>query len=419
MLALAFIASRLRGASAEGGAPINAQLIRTTWGVPEFEHPSRWKEWMLATANGPIAYAGIEAPTWVPCLGAPIYESRGLAHGCNATRAALFRDALAASSLFYVAQIHVCGVPIQSASVEDALSSLEAQANLAKDLGASLLNVHDGVDIWSDDDVLAYFKGALEIERKVGLPMAHETHRTRARGADDVAATFFFKRREQPAATSFFGQRRDRHDPQAGARDAADNPFGPRRVPGSQAHGGPVALGDRRGTRLRLPVRRRLVAAGPRGRRERYCLDAQPRRLRGGDPGQRSERAGTPRPHRDLRVVVEYYMVAPARARRPGTRPVQTTIRSWRRRGRDVDISWSRVAATPLPRSGMPVGDSSRRGRGRDVDMPVETSRGDAAAATWIFRAEESRRRRGRDVDMPVQTSRGDAAAATWKFRGD
>ena len=64
----------------------------------------------------------------------------------------------------------------------------------------------------------------------------------------------------------------------------------------------------------------------------------------------------------------------------------------------------------------------------RRADIPWETGRGDAACATWIFRGDESRRRRGRDVDLPwrrveatprprreqsVEASRGDAAAAT------
>ena len=60
---------------------------------------------------------------------------------------------------------------------------------------------------------------------------------------------------------------------------------------------------------------------------------------------------------------------------------------SRRRRGRDADILWRRVAATPRPRRG----DS------------VETSRGDAAAATWIFHGDGPRHRRA--------TSRSDAAA--------
>ena len=58
---------------------------------------------------------------------------------------------------------------------------------------------------------------------------------------------------------------------------------------------------------------------------------------------------------------------------------------SRRRRGRDVESPWRRVAATP------------RLGRGDSL----ETSRGDAAATTWKFCGDESRRRRGRDADSP------------------
>ena len=68
-----------------------------------------------------------------------------------------FAEALETSGLFYVAQVHVCGVPIASAKVEDSIASLRAQATLAKELGATMLNVHDGVDIWGDADVLRYF----------------------------------------------------------------------------------------------------------------------------------------------------------------------------------------------------------------------------------------------------------------------
>ena len=66
----------------------------------------------------------------------------------------------------------------------------------------------------------------------------------------------------------------------------------------------------------------------------------------------------------------------------------------------------------------------------RRADIPP-MNRGDAAAGTRIFSGDESRRRRGRDADVPwprvaaaprlgrgysVATSRGDAAAGTWKI---
>ena len=88
---------------------------------------------------------------------------------------------------------------------------------------------------------------------------------------------------------------------------------------------------------------------------------------------------------------------------------------SRRRRGRDVDISWRRVAAAPRLRRGYSAGGSRRR-RGCDVDISwrrvaaaprrrrgcsVETSRGGAAAATRLFRGDESQRHRGGDADIP------------------
>ena len=58
---------------------------------------------------------------------------------------------------------------------------------------------------------------------------------------------------------------------------------------------------------------------------------------------------------------------------------------SRRRRGRDADIPWRRVAAAP------------RLGRG----CSVETSRGGAVAGTRMFRGDELRRRRGWDAGIP------------------
>ena len=175
-----FVATVLLVPFASGATELDAHLVRTTWGVPDFEDPHRWNSWMMELVSGPVRYAGIEAPTWQVCLGAPAFSSRGIEHGCNETRVALFGEALRSSGLFYVAQIHTCGVPIQSADVDDHVASLAAAATIAKRLGARYVNVHDGVDFWSDDQVLAYFRGALEIEAHVGIDMSHETHRTRA-----------------------------------------------------------------------------------------------------------------------------------------------------------------------------------------------------------------------------------------------
>ena len=68
-------------------------------------------------------------------------------------------------------------------------------------------------------------------------------------------------------------------------------------------------------------------------------------------------------------------------------------------RGRDVDIPWRRIAATPRLRRG----DSAE-------------SRRRAAAATWIFRGDASRRRRGCDVDIHGHAA-GTSSAGTGRRR--
>jgi len=173
----ALLLTSLLGADATGG-----DLIRTTWGVPRFDDPSEWLPWMTELKAG--GYAGVESPTWLVC-GVPTFSSFGVGgHYCNATRADIFRAALNASGLYYVAQVHTCGYPISCSSVDDHARSLEALVATARDdLGASLGNVHGGVDFWGLADRLDFFGRAQEAEARLGLPLAHETHRMRALGS--------------------------------------------------------------------------------------------------------------------------------------------------------------------------------------------------------------------------------------------
>lgn len=180
---LSFLASMLRllcaAALAVAATAGEAKLVRTAWGVDAIEDPAKWLGWMTATAAE--GYAAIEAPTWVVCIGAPIYGADGSAHECDGARVAKFKEALAASGLAYVAQIHTGGVPIASASVDAHVASLRNQATLAVDaLGALFLNAHDGVDIWTDAETIAYFRAAVALESDLGVAITHETHRTRA-----------------------------------------------------------------------------------------------------------------------------------------------------------------------------------------------------------------------------------------------
>mmetsp|Transcript_31613 Transcript_31613/g.100365 ORF Transcript_31613/g.100365 Transcript_31613/m.100365 type:complete len:204 (-) Transcript_31613:212-823(-) len=47
-----------------------------------------------------------------------------------------------------------------------------------EDLGAYIANVHGGVDWWSKDEAVDFFKAAVALD--AGIPVAHETHRMRA-----------------------------------------------------------------------------------------------------------------------------------------------------------------------------------------------------------------------------------------------
>ena len=49
-----------------------------------------------------------------------------------------------------------------------------------KKAGAFLINSHSGCDSWSIEDARTFLRGALVIEKEVGLPIVHETHRRRS-----------------------------------------------------------------------------------------------------------------------------------------------------------------------------------------------------------------------------------------------
>lgn len=64
-------------------------------------------------------------------------------------------------------------------SVADHLRSLEIEVERAQQLAPRFVNAHSGRDSWSPAEAKHYFAEALEIERRSGLTIAHETHRGR------------------------------------------------------------------------------------------------------------------------------------------------------------------------------------------------------------------------------------------------
>jgi sugar phosphate isomerase/epimerase len=65
------------------------------------------------------------------------------------------------------------------ATIRDHIAIFRQQIELSKKNGAMLYNCHSGSDLFSMADAKAYFDEVLEIEKSVGLPVAHETHRKR------------------------------------------------------------------------------------------------------------------------------------------------------------------------------------------------------------------------------------------------
>lgn len=65
-------------------------------------------------------------------------------------------------------------------SVATHLASLREQIEECADFSPFLINSHSGLDRWSAEQMEDFFGGALELENRFGIPLAHETHRRRA-----------------------------------------------------------------------------------------------------------------------------------------------------------------------------------------------------------------------------------------------
>eukprot|EP00636_Phaeomonas_parva_P019048 CAMPEP_0118884500 /NCGR_PEP_ID=MMETSP1163-20130328/23317_1 /TAXON_ID=124430 /ORGANISM="Phaeomonas parva, Strain CCMP2877" /LENGTH=124 /DNA_ID=CAMNT_0006822295 /DNA_START=24 /DNA_END=395 /DNA_ORIENTATION=+ len=114
-------AALLLALTLSAAAATRVELVRTLWGVEAFGDVDKWPQLFqdLAAAN----YTAVETPTWVVCGVGPTFA---VAHNCPEERKKAWRHALDVSGLQYVAQVHTCGYPIASGSVEDHLVSLQA-----------------------------------------------------------------------------------------------------------------------------------------------------------------------------------------------------------------------------------------------------------------------------------------------------
>jgi len=85
-----------------------------------------------------------------------------------------FRALLATHGLEYIPQIFSRGK-----TVAEHLESLREQIVAARAYAPRFINAHSGQDAFSEDESTRFFEGALQLEAKCGVDIAHETHRGR------------------------------------------------------------------------------------------------------------------------------------------------------------------------------------------------------------------------------------------------
>lgn len=136
----------------------------TTWGVKEIAVPALWPALFARLSRE--GFRGIEC-----CSPGPFFPFKG--HEATFTR--LLTD----HKMGLVMQVHTCDYPVGNDSVTDHIKSLRRKAHEAMQFNPILINCHGGKDSFSRADALHFFDEAVKIEKEVGVPIVHETHRQR------------------------------------------------------------------------------------------------------------------------------------------------------------------------------------------------------------------------------------------------
>jgi hypothetical protein len=92
--------------------------------------------------------------------------------------AGLLRKTLREEKLDWVGQIF-SNMFVPGGTVKEHLDSLRQQVEECLDLPPLFFNCHSGSDAWSEAEAEDFYGGTLEMEKQVGIPLAHETHRSR------------------------------------------------------------------------------------------------------------------------------------------------------------------------------------------------------------------------------------------------
>ena len=135
---------------------MDLMLIHSTWGFTE----------AFATALPAfkeLGYGGVEV-NWIR----PSPE-----------RKADLRRALDATGLRLIPQCFTCAWD-QGRTVSEHLASFRSQLEDAARWDPLLINVHSGSDAWTTAEMVAFYRGCVEIERDFQVPVVHETHRGRS-----------------------------------------------------------------------------------------------------------------------------------------------------------------------------------------------------------------------------------------------
>lgn len=147
------------------------KLAKTLWGVPEADSVAEW--------DGLFARIKAEGFDGVEAIALTWRKDKDR-----------FTSLLAKHGLALICQIHTCGGDVDAKSgvyqyctsnqLHDHLASFVRLASEAKSLGAVMINSHSGHDSWgAGDKAVAFFKQALKVEKALGIPIVHETHRQR------------------------------------------------------------------------------------------------------------------------------------------------------------------------------------------------------------------------------------------------
>lgn len=125
------------------------QLIRHTWGThgPLTE---------LLPSFKAAGYQGVET-------GVPATEDRGV-----------LLDLIASNRFTLILQIASRG-----GTVDDHLDSFDRQLQQASACRPAMINAHSGRDSWTESEAERFFTRVLELEAACGIPVVHETHRSR------------------------------------------------------------------------------------------------------------------------------------------------------------------------------------------------------------------------------------------------